>query len=469
MILGLYIAAAAVGDEDPGAGEFPPAQGSKWTGEAKTCYFGSYVWSNGSNWTDCGTCPPTSGDIDISAANVCNPCDFCSCELLTCNPTCYSECLGGPNSGEECTDIGDCECCTGGSFVADFNYSDSTPYTFDIVWVLADADDTMKLTKSSSNSTFMVTGAMYMAGNGSNQATLEAAANGFVLDAFYSCGNVDITGPGTTSVGFVDTFQAGHPGCDEDTTVTIDGTDIDVTGDTVIVSPTGYKSTLVLDSTAITVGDLEIRGQGSTSSEAKYQHDSPSELIEITGLTMSGYSWLDVNREVEYGGDGDPDNPISTFTVESSGYETIARVDLDPDSTLWATNVNVTSSGDDDATLRPVSGTIKSLGTVTLAGSETNGSDATLFLDVGDGALVLNHVVLNERGVLDLRISIEISGDLKLTADSDDGGTPGAELKLGQNVVLTANQIKVDASAGGIEFSPQFASGALVRNFTPTP
>jgi len=362
----------------------------------------------------------------------------------------------------------DCDCCAGGAYIVDFDYSTSGTYTYDDVWVWADSEHSMTLQKTNSNRIFYTTGTLELKGSGNNKAILDVDANGFDIDVLESCGKVDITGPTTTTVDILNTFQVGTSTCGEDTIVTIDGADINVAAghNTVVVGSSSKKATLVLDTTALTVGNLFIGGRGSDATEAKYEHNYPSTHTGITGLTMGGHSWLDVNVEVDYGGDGQQGrpNPISLFTVQSNGYETVAKVDLDADSTLWTTNIDVTSSSDDNATLRPVSGTIKCNGTVTITGSVAGGSDAVLELPYSAAPdLDLKHVELGGRGVLYLEKDLTISGDLVLSADSDMGATPGAELRFDENVVLIADQIEVDE---GVWFEGQFPSGAQVRNFT---
>ncbi len=446
----------------------PVPSGPEWTGAARSCGSGSIAWSTASNWTDCTTCPPTSGDIDIRAANVCDPCESCSCVITGCDPICEGTCDGGPKDGQSCSTTLDCDCCAGGSFVVDFDYSSGTK-TFDDIWIYADSNSSMTLQKTDPDGLFATTGVMLLMGSGNNKAVLDVDANGFDIDRFESCGNVDITGLSTTDVDILTYFQAGFDGsgCDEDTVLTVkDGVDINVhaaDGDyTYVRSPTYNKATLVLEETELSVGALRIYGGGGTSKEAKFQHDSLSTVTDLSSIAMRGYSWLDVNKSVNYGGSA-PENRL-TLTVDTNAVETMAKVDLDSAKTLFLSSISITSASDDNATLRPGSGTIDCSGTVTITGSSAGGSDAELEVqDLAALTMTLTNITLNERGILDLDKAVTISGDLLLTANSDLDTTPGAELQFLSDVVLTADAIKLDGNGSSVTFEPDFLNGAMVQ------
>jgi hypothetical protein len=468
-MLVICVVAGLAGAASAGEGA-PVPSGAEWIGADRGCSSGSYAWSTADNWQDCNPCPPTSGDIDIRAANVCDPCESCSCQITGCDPICEGVCVGGPKNGLGCSTTLDCDCCSGGSFVVDYDYDEEEEdYTFDDVWIYADSSSSVTLRKTDPDGGFATTGVMLLMGSGNNKAVLDVDANGFDIDRFESCGNVDITGVGTRSVDILTYFQAGFDGtgCDEDTVLTVtDGVDINVhaaAGDyTYVRSPTYNKATLVLDETEISVGALCIYGGGASSKEAKFQHDSPSTVTDLSSIAMRGYSWLDVNDSVNYGGSA-PENRL-TLTVDTNGAETVAKVDLDSAKTIYLSSISITSASDDNATLRPGSGTVDCSGTVTITGSSAGGSDAELEVqDLQALTMTLTNITLNERGVLDLDKSVAISGDLLLTADSDLGATPGAELQFYTGVVLTADAIKIDGAGSSVTFEPDFVSGAQVK------
>lgn len=450
----------------PARSDTPPPPDVRWTGALQGCSSGSNDWSDGGNWVGCGTCPPTSGDVALWSGAVCDPCEFCACLGVGCFPECITyECSGGPNDGLSCETIEDCDCCEGGSYVVDYDFTSGSK-TFDDIYIWATNGGPMTLRKVNNGSTLTTTGIVDLKAAGSNKAILDVDANGFNFDRLESCGLVDITGAGTAGVDIGNYFQAGSS-CAVDTTLTVtDGVEIDAGGqETIVRAASSKKSTLLLDEAEIVFGDVSIIGGGGATTEAKLEYNSPTTHSGITGLVMRGYSWLDVNVQINLGGDGIDTNPdpLSSLTVDTNGAATLAKVDMHSASTLWATNVNVTSASDDTATLQVISGTIKCPGTVTLTGSESGGSDAVLELPNGNGALTLVNIILNERGVLDLEESVTITGTLTITADSDIGATPGAELKFLSNVILTADQVKIDGGASGVVFKPAFVTNAKVQ------
>ncbi len=434
--------------------------GSRWTGEDQGCSLGNHNWSDADNWTNCATCPPTSGDVVVDGDKVCDPCESCSCVIESCNPICEGTCSGGPNDGQSCSTTLDCDCCSGGSFVVDYDYTQSGTNTFGDVWILAASDADVTLRKEDDDAIFVTTGTLTLEGDGTKKAILDVDANGLRPDTLVACGLVDITG-GSFTLNVDSLLQAGSTYCSDDTNLVIkDGVTVErydpqqqlIAVDTTVRAANSKAATLTVQQGTLKIDDLEILGREDANKKATFLHATSNASVQgPSKITMQGHSLLDVDRGTNYS--------VSRLTVSTNGCVTDAKIEMASGTdTLTATNIDITSGSTSThhATLTPNQGDLTCTGEVILTG-DASGSKATLVIPTTTGVdVTLDDVILNAGGVLDVNITFSITGTLDIR-----GGT--ADLDIFSNRTLTADTIKLSGGASGMSFTSGFLSGVEVR------
>lgn len=418
-----------------------------WSGEGLLCASGNANWSNGNNWS--GGTAPTANAVVIGAAAFCgDTCDFCNCAFGTC--------FGGPRDGLSCGTTEDCDCCTGASLVAIYDYTEGAnpDHTFSSVSVEASASYDMTLQKSADNP-FYATTEIRLVGDATHKAILDVDDAALRPTDLTACKTAEIDVLTGKTLSVLDELIAGCSTAD--TTLTVKGggnVDVSSSGNYTRVNAFGTtrSSTLKLDgSVTLQPRNLEIFGGSSASYYATFWHYGTSASIgggTLTGLKMRAYSKLDVDRNVSY-------TVENAIDVDTSGVTTDAHVYMYSNSTsIAADNLNVTAGASHAATLTMETGILDvNPGTVTIG---ADGASQVAKLKIASGAAdpVLDDVVIKERGVFELRDSLILDGILTIGegADNADVVTPANE-----NLVADVIAFKKTTT-----FTPALASGSVI-------
>jgi len=378
-----------------------------WTGGAQACFGSSSQWSNDNNW-ESGVAP-TSGNVRLSAIGFCDPCTFVACIS--------SVCVRGPRNGESCTLASECAC-PNGSIVAEYDRINSMlTETYGRVTVEASSTDSMTLRKTADRN-FEATTGIFLEGDTTKKAILDANASGFQPTFLDATGAADIDIASGVTVSVSNTFSTGGA---LDSTMTIKGSGLLDAANTVIKSTaTGAEATLVLDGDVndldFNIGTLKILG-GATSSELARFHDKSAFSIgDLNAITMQGQSEIDVDRSVDYAPAGN-----NTLTVDTNGAATQATIKMVAGQKLSVGNVNVTAGATDAATLTISTGILESTGIVTIDGTSTS-AKATLVIASTADAPTLENVKLEDWGVFDSQRAsdVTITGTLTVGANADN-------------------------------------------------
>ncbi|NOT01892.1 MAG: hypothetical protein HOP29_14855 [Phycisphaerales bacterium] len=421
-----------------------------WSGLGLDCGVGNAYWSNGNNWL--GGSAPTSGPVVISAGVYCGSgCSACGCAMI-CYEECEERCAGGPNNGQACTTMEDCDCCDGGSLVATYDYPDAaTNHTFSGIEVYASSSNDMTLQKQGGNH-FDVTTLLYLGGNATKKVILDVEAENFSPTDVTACGKADIDVAGSITFTVDDDLVTG---CSTtETTLTLKGSgyvDIGSSGATrVDATANTVKSTLVLDgSVQLQPRSLEIFGGSGSSYEAKFYHQSTTASIVATTLDvllMRGRSKIDVDKNVAYVVDTD-------ILVDTSGNNTDAHIEMyysgGSSQSITAEDLEITAGASHTATLTMDRGALVLTGTATI-GFAGAAQTAKLAIDTNGAVPTIANLTLKDRGVLQLQDTTTITQ--KLTVDGDNAGVAFDQASK----TLNANVIVFNK---GATFTPALSSG----------